>query len=67
MVYVEQPLGFETHDRDTHVSKLNKALYVLNRHLGHGMTELTAFYLVWALLRVKQIPTFNTRLKMVTQ
>ena len=26
-VYVEQPLGFETHDRKTHVCKLNKALY----------------------------------------
>ena len=26
-VYVEKPLGFETHDRDTHVFKLKKALY----------------------------------------
>ena len=25
-VYVEQPLGFETHDRETHVCKLKKAL-----------------------------------------
>ena len=28
-VYVEQPLGFETHDKETHVCKLNKALYGL--------------------------------------
>ena len=28
-VYVEQPLGFETHDRKTHVFKLKKALYEL--------------------------------------
>ena len=28
-VYVEQPLGFETHDRQTHVCKLKKALYGL--------------------------------------
>ena len=28
-VYVEQPLGFETHDRKTHVCKLKKALYRL--------------------------------------
>ena len=28
-VYVEQPLGFETHDRETHVCKLKKALYGL--------------------------------------
>ena len=28
-VYVEQPLGFETHDRETHVCKLKKSLYGL--------------------------------------
>ena len=28
-VYVEQPLGFETHDKETHVSKLKKSLYSL--------------------------------------
>ena len=31
-VYVEQPLGVETHDRKTHVCKLKKALYELRRH-----------------------------------
>ena len=30
-VYVEQALGFETHDRKTHVWKLNKALYGLKQ------------------------------------
>ena len=28
-VYVEQPLSFETHDRETHVCKLKKSLYDL--------------------------------------
>ena len=28
-VYVEKPLEFETHDRETHVYKLKKALYGL--------------------------------------
>ena len=28
-VYVEHPLGFETHDRDSHVCILNKALFGL--------------------------------------
>ena len=28
-VYVEHPLGLETHDRKTHVCRLNKALYGL--------------------------------------
>ena len=26
-VYMEQPLGFETHDRQSHVCRLKKALY----------------------------------------
>ena len=30
-VYVEKPLGFETHDRENHVCKLNKALYDLKQ------------------------------------
>ena len=28
-VYVEQPLGFDTHERQIHVCKLKKALYGL--------------------------------------
>ena len=28
-VYVKQPLGFERHDRETHVCKLNKFPYSL--------------------------------------
>ena len=31
-VYIEQPLGVETHDRKTHVCKLNNSLYELIRH-----------------------------------
>ena len=30
-VYVEQPLGFETHDRESHVCILKKALYGLKQ------------------------------------
>jgi hypothetical protein len=30
-VYVEQPQGFETHDRETHVCRLKKALYGLKQ------------------------------------
>ena len=32
-VYVEQTLGFVTHDRKTHVCKLKKALYGLKQAL----------------------------------
>ena len=28
-VYVEKPLGFETHDKESHVCRLKKALYGL--------------------------------------
>ena len=30
-VYVEQPLGFETHDRESHVCRLNKSMYGLKQ------------------------------------
>ena len=30
-VYVEQPLGFETHDKETHVCKLKKDMYGLKQ------------------------------------
>ena len=30
-VYVEQPLGFETHDMESHVCKLKKAMYGLKQ------------------------------------
>ena len=30
-VYVEQPLGFETHDRESHVCILKKSLYDLKQ------------------------------------
>ena len=38
-VYIEQPQGFEIDDQETHVCKLKKALFGLNKHLEHGMEE----------------------------
>ena len=31
-VYIEKPMGVETHDKHTHVFKFKKALYDLRRH-----------------------------------
>ncbi|KAL9262007.1 Retrovirus-related Pol polyprotein from transposon RE2-like protein [Drosera capensis] len=36
-VYVEQPPGFEDYEYPEHVYRLDKALYGLNKHQGHGM------------------------------
>ena len=47
-VYVEQPLVFETHDKESQVCKLNKSCTISNRNPGHGTAELIAFQLVWA-------------------
>ena len=62
-VYVEQPLGFETHDRESHVCRLKKSMYCLKQAPRTWYGRIDLFYLVWALPRVKQIPTFTTRLK----
>jgi len=32
-LYIEQPQGFEVHGRDSHVCRLNKALYGINQAL----------------------------------
>ena len=70
-VYVEKPLGFETHDRESHVCRLKKALYGLKQApktwYGRIDSFLSNLGFTKSLLRVKQIPTFTTRLKMETQ
>ena len=50
-VYIEQPLGVETHDRQTHVYKLKKALYELRRH-------------PWDNIYMRSLKIIATRLKM---
>ena len=50
-VYIEQPLGVETHDRQTHVCKLKKALhntysYMRNLKITWSDEYLNLFYKV---------------------
>ena len=42
-VYVEQPLGFETHDRDSHVCILKKAMYGLKQALRTWYDRIYSF------------------------
>ena len=44
-VYVEQPEGFEIYDRESHVCRLNKALYVL-KQAPRAWYERTDSYLM---------------------
>ena len=44
-VYIEQQLGFETHDRKTHVWKLKKALYRLKKSPRTWYDEMDNFFM----------------------
>ena len=57
-VYVEQPLVFETHDRETHVCKLNKSLYDLKQAPRTWYDRINGFLSSLG---------FTARLKMETQ
>ena len=62
-VYVEQPPGFETYDRKTHVCKMKKALYGLKQEPRKWYDGMDIFLMSQGLPRVKRIPTFTSRLK----
>ena len=66
-VYVVQPLGFKTHDRETHVCKLKKALYGLKQAPRTWYDRIDSFLTRLALPRVKWIPTFTIMLRKGTQ
>ena len=51
-VYIEQPEGFETHEKKSHVCRLKKALYGLKHAPEHGTVELVATCRRWSSSRV---------------
>ena len=66
-VYVEKPLDFEKHDRDSHVSRLKKTLYGLKQAPRTWYDRIDGFLSSLGFTKSKQIPTFTTRLEMETQ
>ena len=58
---------FETHDRESHVCRLKKSLYGLKQAPRTWYGRIDSFLSSLGLPKVKQIPTFTTRLNMVTQ
>ena len=42
-VYVEHPLGFETHDRESHVCRLKKDLYGLKQEPRTWYDKIDSF------------------------
>ena len=47
-VYVEQPLGFETHDRESHVCKLKKAMCGLKQTPKTWYDRIDSFLSIYA-------------------
>ena len=53
-VYVEQSLGFETHDRQTHVYKLKKALYGLKQVPRTWQRRMDKFLMILGFTKSKE-------------
>ena len=52
-VYVEQPLRFETHDRQSHVCKLKKALYDLKKVPRTWYSRIDSFLIILGFTKSK--------------
>ena len=63
-VYVEQPLGFETHDQQSHVCKLKKALYGLKQAPRTWYGRIDSFLMSLGFIKSKADPNLYSRLRM---
>ena len=62
-VYVEQPLGFETHDRETHVCKLKKALYELKQAPRTWYGRIDSFLMSLGFTKSKADPNLYSKVE----
>lgn len=66
-LYVEKPLGLETHDKKTYVCRFKKALYGLKQSPRIWFNKTDSFLMSLGLSRVNHIPTFTIRLRTVNK
>ena len=62
-VYVEQPLGFETHDRQSHVCKLKKALYGLKQAPRTWYGRIDSFLMSLGFTKNKADPNLYSKVE----
>ena len=62
-VYVEQSLGFETHDRETHVCKLKKALYGLKQAPRTWYGRIDSFLMSLGFTKSKADPNLYSKIE----
>lgn len=60
-VYVEQPLGFKTHDQETHVCKLKKALYGLKQAPRTWYGRIDSFLMSLGFTKSKADPNLYSK------
>ena len=58
-VYMSQPPGFKDQSKPNHVCRLRKAIYGLNRLLGHGIQPLKMLLFILGFITLRPIPHFS--------
>ena len=66
-VYVEKPLGFETHDKESHVCRFKKSLYGLKHAPMTWYDRIDNFLSSLGFTKSKSDSNLTTRLRMATQ
>ena len=62
-VYVEQPLGFKTHDRESHVCTLKKALYGLQQAPRTWYGRINSFLMSLGFTKSKVDPNLYSKVE----